>query len=117
MTSSYFFTLKNYSMLQIKSKSIAVKPLVLAALCATLFSFSGKMGTDSFEIRLNNKPVIQQYVTQKAAVKSLQLDQSVYNEQIDVYYSHCGQIGKDGSITIKDGQNKILKEWNFSDAV
>ena len=32
-----------------------------------------------------------------------------------IKYHHCGQVGKSRSITIKDGQNKILKEWHFAD--
>ncbi|MFI5133349.1 MAG: hypothetical protein ACHQEB_03380 [Chitinophagales bacterium] len=88
----------------------------MVALCATLFSFAGKMGGEGFEIYLNNKLVLQQFGSQVSNVKSLQLDQRFLNDQLSVKYYHCGQAGKNRSISIKDGQNKILKEWRFADA-
>jgi hypothetical protein len=33
-----------------------------------------------------------------------------------VKYYHCGQVGKNRVITVKDSENKILKEWRFADA-
>lgn len=98
----------------IKKKSIAVITLLMT--CATLFSFSSLPGGDSFEIYVNKKLVIQQYVTQMTAVKNISLYQNKDNDKIDVVYSHCGQTGRDRKITIKDGQNRILKQLNFADA-
>lgn len=99
-------------MKQMTFQSSAFKCLLLV--CATsLFSFSEKMGGDSFEIYLNGKMAVQQYVAMNQGLKTLQLDQSLYNDDITVYYSHCGKTGKDRSITIKDNQNRVLKTWHF----
>jgi hypothetical protein len=101
---------------QTKRKYRIVKPMVLVAICSILFSFSARMGGDSFEIYLNNRLVFQQFVTRQEGVKYLQLDRSLYNGQVIVYYSHCGQTGKGRSITIRDRMGRSLKEWHFSDS-
>jgi len=97
------------------SNGIAAKTLALLAICATLFSFSSYRGGDSFSIFLNNKLVFEQHVAMKEGTKSFELGKANYNDQLSVYYSHCGQPGKDRSIAIKDENNKTLKEWHFGD--
>ena len=97
-------------------KSIISKTMAFVAICATLFSFSPKPGGEGFEISLNNKVVLQQFGSQMDAVKSLALNQSTYNDQLTIKYHHCGKVGKNRVVTVKDGQNKILKEWHFADA-
>lgn len=96
-------------------KSIISKTMALVAVCAFLFSFAPKPGGEGFEIYLNNKVVLQQYGNEMNTVKSLQLNQSSVNDQLTIKYHHCGRVGKNRIVTIKDGQNKILKEWRFED--
>jgi len=100
----------------IKLKTRAVKLLALVVFSTAFSSFSGKMGGDSFEIYINKKLVVQQFVSQSSAVKSFQLDASNANSEIDIYYRHCGLTGKSRNIIVKDGENHLLKEWHFSDA-
>lgn len=100
----------------INFKSIAVKVLGLVVLSTAFSSFSGKLGGESFEIFINNKLVVQEFISKTSGVKSFQLDASNANAQVDIYYNHCGQVGKSRNITIKDGENHLLKEWKFSDA-
>jgi len=83
------------------SKLIAVKSLLILV-CATLFSFSPKRGGDSFEIVLNGKRVLQQFVYASKGVQTIQLAPTSDNDKLDIYYSHCGQVGKDRYITIKN---------------
>ena len=97
-------------------KSITSKTVAFVAICVTLFSFSPKPGGEGFEISLNNKVVLQQFGSQMDAVKSMSLNQGSYNDQLTIKYHHCGKVGKNRVVTIKDGQNKILKEWHFADA-
>jgi hypothetical protein len=97
----------------VQCKSAAIKCLLLVSLCTSLFSFSASKGGDSFEIYLDGKMAIQQYVTMQQGIKSLQLDQSLYNDELTIYYSHCGKTGTDRSITLKDAQNRVLKIWHF----
>lgn len=98
------------------SNRLWAKTLSLLAVCATLFSFSIYRGGDSFSIYLNNKLVFEQHVHMKEGVKSFELGKANYNDQLSIYYSHCGKPGKGRSIAIKDENNKTLKEWHFGDA-
>ncbi len=97
-------------------RSIAGRMLALVALSVGLFSFSGNFGADSYQIFINNKLVLKDYVTNQTSVKSFQLDPASANDEIEVYYSHCGQIGKGRAITIKDGQNRTVKSFQFAEA-
>jgi len=96
-------------------KSIISKTMLLVATAATLLSFTNK-GGEGFEILLNNKVVIRQFGKNLDAVQRLQLTQHSASDQLTVKYYHCGQVGKNRIITIKDEQNKTLKEWRFADA-
>ena len=98
------------------SKLIVAKSL-LVLVCATLFSFSSKRGGDSFEIVLNGKRVLQQFVYASKGVQTIQLAQTSDNDKLDIYYSHCGQVGKNRYITIKNEKDQPIKVWKFADAV
>ena len=98
------------------SKLIVAKSLLILV-CATLFSFSSKKGGDSFEIMLNGKRVLQQFVYASKGVQTIQLTQTSDSDKLDIYYSHCGQVGKKRSITIKNEKDQPIKVWEFADAV
>jgi hypothetical protein len=97
-------------------KFIVIRSL-LVLICAGLFSFSDKKGGDSFEIWLNGKKILQQFVHASNAVQTLQISPASDNDKLIIYYSHCGQVGKDRYITIKDENNRALKVWKFQDAI
>lgn len=99
-----------------KIKSSIATASVLMLLSFTLFSFTPPKGGEGFEIYLNSKLMVSQFGNQLNNVKSIQLDQNSPNDELTIKYYHCGQVGKNRSIVIKDGQNKILKEWHFADA-
>ena len=96
-------------------KSFISKTLALATICVTMFSFFPNPGGEGFEISLNNKVVIQQYGSDMNNLKSLELSQVSSNEKLTIRYHHCGKIGRNRVVTIKDGQNKILKEFRYED--
>ena len=98
------------------SKLIVAKSLLILV-CAMLFSFSSKKGGDSFEIMLNGKRVLQQFVYASKGVQTIQLTATSDNDKLDIYYSHCGQIGKNRYITIKNEKDQPIKVWKFADAV
>lgn len=81
------------------------------AICSTKSNFGG----EGFEVYLNDKLVLQQFGEKMNSVKSLQLDQSVSNGQLAIRYFHCGRPGKSRTVTIKDEQQVVLKEWRFGD--
>ncbi len=81
----------------------------------TFSSFTTKPGGEGFQIYLNSKLVVQHFGSELNKVGSIQLDRAALNDELTVKYHHCGQVGKNRSITIKDDHNKILKEWHFAD--
>ncbi|MET0393280.1 MAG: hypothetical protein ABW019_09070 [Chitinophagaceae bacterium] len=91
-------------------------PLLLAVFSVTMLSFAAAPGGDKFEIYLNNKLILEQFVTQRAGARYLTLHQTNYDDRISVSYSHCGQAGRDRVISIRDENNKVLKQWKFADA-
>jgi hypothetical protein len=78
-------------------------------------SFTNRWGGEGFEIYLNNKVVLQQFGKEMNTLKSIPLDRSLASSQVSVKYFHCGRAGKDRTITIKDDNNKTLKEWHYPD--
>jgi hypothetical protein len=96
-------------------KKPALIPMLVAGLCILFFSFTAKKGGDSFQIYVDGKLVVEQYVAVAKGVQSLQLGRSFSKEKIDVYYSHCGKPGKARVLSIKTADNKTLKNWKFAD--
>lgn len=94
-------------------KQFIFKSLMWVAMCASLFSFS-KIGGDSYSIQLNEKQILQHYVHSKAPTPSFSLNQSSPNDQLAVYYSECGKIGKERKLSIWDEKDNVLKEWQFT---
>jgi hypothetical protein len=97
-------------------KSIISKTMSLVAIAAALLSFSPKPGGEGFEISLNNKVLIQRFGNEMNNVSSLQLNPAASNDQLIVKYHHCGRVGKNRVISIRDGQNNLLKEFRYADA-
>ena len=99
-----------------KSKAMAIKSLGLVALLATMSSFSGTWGGDSYRVYVNNKLVLEEFVHNQKSVKSIQLNQNAADDQVSVYYSHCGKTGTARNLTIRDAKNKVVKEWTYANA-
>lgn len=97
-------------------KSLISKTMALVVISTTLFSFSPVAGGEGFEIYLNNKVVLQRFGNNINTVQSLQLSVASQSDQLSIKYHHCGKIGKDRVVTIKDSQNKVLKEFRYPDA-
>ncbi|HLF46586.1 MAG TPA: hypothetical protein VI548_09185 [Chitinophagaceae bacterium] len=87
----------------------------LLATSVALFSFNIPWGGDSFTIHLNDKLIVKQYLYGDKTIKSIELNQRNYNDELRISYSHCGTTGKDRTLAIKDQKGKVLKQWNFSD--
>ena len=97
-------------------KSIISNAIMLVATATALLSFSSNFGGEGFEISLNGKTLLQQYGKDLNTVKTLQLNQSSPNDKLTIRYYHCGRVGKNRIIAIKDAQDKLVKEWHFADA-
>jgi hypothetical protein len=96
-------------------KRIISKALALVTVCTFLFSFTLKPGGEGFEIFLNNKVIIQKFGTEINSVQNLSLNNSSADDKLTIKYHHCGRVGKNRIITIKDAQNNSLKEFRYAD--
>lgn len=97
-------------------KSIIGKTMMLVAIVTALLSFTPNFGGEGFEILLNGKVVLQQYGKDLNTAKTLELNSGSPNDKITIRYWHCGKEGKNRIVTIKDGQDRVIKKWLFKDA-
>jgi len=91
------------------------KPLIATTMLAGLFSLTAFAGGDVYEIYLNDKLVCRETYKTVSGSKELHLDKLNANDKLVIKYSHCGAVGKNRSIVIKDEKNNIIKEWKFTD--
>lgn len=94
---------------------LLVKAFLLAFVFIFCQSFFHK-GGDYYKVLLNGKMVAEQYLTHPAVIKSLSLNNANQNDRLAFYYSHCGKLGTNRVIVLKNDHGKILKEWKFNDA-
>lgn len=97
-------------------KSIIIKSFTLVAIAATLLSFNKNFGGEGFKISLNGKVLLQQFGKDMDVVKTLQLQSTSPGDQLTIQYYHCGRVGKNRIVSIKDGHNKLVKEFRFKNA-
>jgi len=102
-----------------QQQSRSCKPiwvLLFTTTMACMQSFTAKAGGEVFEIYLNNKLILSQPVHKPFTLHSLQLDKANKDDQLVIYYHHCGATGKKRTIAIKDDKGNTIKEWKFADA-
>jgi len=92
------------------------KTIAVLVISFALLSFSKDFGGEGFEIYVNGKVVLQQFGNEMNSVKSLQLNQNSPNDKITVRYYHCGRVGNNRTITVKDDENKVIKVWSYEDS-
>ena len=95
-------------------KTMISKAFALLAVAATMLSFSPS-GGEGFEILVNGKTVLQKYGREMDKVNVLQLANTAPTDKITFRYHHCGRVGKNRVVTIKDGDDKTLKVFKFTD--
>jgi hypothetical protein len=82
-------------------------------------STTARAGLDGYEIYLNDKLILKQYVNQPLNLESLGLTQANINDKLTIHYSQCNvpdKLGKNRSITVKDYKGNTVKQWRFTDA-
>ncbi len=90
----------------------------LVTLSFITFGFTTTVGLDSYEIYLNDKLILKQFVNQPLSLRKLQLDKANDNDRLRIYYRHCNtpETGTGRSIVVKDKRGNTLKKWEFADA-
>ncbi|MFT3705301.1 MAG: hypothetical protein QM802_23235 [Agriterribacter sp.] len=94
------------------------KMCMLVTIGFIALSFTTKFGLDSFEIYLNDKVVLKQYINQPLSLRTLQLSEVNKNDQLRIVYRHCTNKGSgtDRIIVLKNEKGQELKKWDFKDA-
>lgn len=82
----------------------------------TIASLHAGGGTDSFKVYLNNKLIYEHFLSQKFSLDALPLDEKNINDNLTFHYSHCGRIGTDRKLVVRDEKGKTLREWTFANA-
>jgi hypothetical protein len=109
----FIFSLKTFFMKQVH---IAAKIFSLFLILFFCQSFSGPSGGEYYKVLLNNKLITEQFLTKPVSMKTLSLTASNNNDHLTVYYSHCGNVGKDRSVSVRNQSGAVLKEWRFADS-
>ena len=84
----------------------------ILAVSVVFFSFAPRFGGEHYQIHVNNALRIQQVIAHQQEMPSLTLTTATLGN-ITVFYDHCGQIGKNRSLTIQNEQGKAVKTWSF----
>ncbi len=87
----------------------------ITAICLLLLSFSNKPGGEGFEVYLNNKLILQQFGSAMNKVQSISLPEGSAADQLVIRYHHCGKTVKNRTLTIKNGEEKVLKVFTYND--
>lgn len=88
--------------------------LLLAAV--GLFSFHAKNGGDICRIYLNGKLAHEQFVHADNSLKTVRLASFGDGDRVDVFFSHCGTMGKGRTLTFRNEKNEAVKVLKFADA-
>ncbi|HEX8060382.1 MAG TPA: hypothetical protein VF473_05570 [Cyclobacteriaceae bacterium] len=85
---------------------------MLVALCAVLSSFT-LPGAHSFQLYVDSRLIVDQYVTRNITIPKVALNAGEENNRVILKYSECGRTVSGRTLTLKDEQDKVLKEWHF----
>lgn len=96
-------------------KSLIAKTFSLMVIAATLSAFSSPAGGEGFEVYLNNKLILQKFGKSMNSVQTIRLEEGSANDELTIKYHHCGKVGKNRVLTIKDGKDNVLKSIRFAD--
>ena len=92
-----------------------VLAVLFLAISAMLFSFK-PLGGEGFQVLINNKVVLERFGKDMDAIKTLQLDQYAPDAKVTIKYYHCGKVGKNRTLTVRDENNKVIKQWKYQDS-
>lgn len=92
-----------------------VHALAGVALSGLLVSFvsTNDFGGHSVQVYLDSKLVLDQHINYKAEAPKLTLNPTEKFNQMIVKYNECGRTVTGRKLTLKDTDNKVLKEWSF----
>lgn len=89
-----------------------MKTMIKILAVSVFFSFAPRFGGEHYQIHVNNTLRVQQIIAHQKEMPSLTLSSAALGN-ITVFYDHCGQIGKNRSLTIQTEQGKAVNTWSF----
>jgi hypothetical protein len=60
--------------------------------------------------------VMAQFGQEMNAVKALPIPANQPTAQLTVKYHHCGRFGKSRMLSLRNQEQKLLKQWKFNDS-
>lgn len=100
-------------------KNAFSKSLLLVVFSSVFFAFTAKAGLDYYSIYIGKKLAFTRSVNQPLSLENLPISQADLDEQLVIQYYQCNtpdKTGKNRSISLKDKNGKVIKEWKFADA-
>ena len=91
-------------------------PVSLFAIVAFFSAFISPAGGEGFEIYVDNRLLIQKFNTDMKQLTNLQLSGSNAKSELKVKFYHCGMSGRDRSLSLRNANNQLLKQWQFSNS-
>jgi hypothetical protein len=91
--------------------------LLFAFFVIACFSFSvinDPKGGDTVEIYLDDKLVLRQFIHNDYSIKKISLSSDDRQKDLRVFYNHCGKIGVDRRIFLKNKQDKVVQSWSYA---
>ncbi len=87
----------------------------ILAVSVVFFSFAPRFGGEYYQIHVNNALRVEQVIAHVHELPTLTLSATSL-EQVTVLYDHCGQTGKNRSLTLLNEQGNNIKTWHFKDS-
>ena len=82
----------------------------------SLLSFTIPFGGDTYTVYINDKLLATQLVGHSSErLIPLPLYKLERKDQIRIHYNHCGKLGKNRKIMIRNDKSQLLKTWLFAD--
>ena len=102
----------------LKLKSTIQNILIMLALGLSATAYTPKLGLDSYEIYLNDKLIMKQFVNHPLNLRTLRLENASPQDELWVKYTHCTNkgAGSDRSIVLSDDKGHQLTEWKFANS-
>jgi hypothetical protein len=86
---------------------------LVICVCSVLFAFTTLPGAHSMKVYLDSKLMLDKYIDSRTDVAKLTLDPSEKHNNLVIQYSECGRTVTGRKLTLKDDDNKVLKDWKF----
>ncbi|HMR91979.1 MAG TPA: hypothetical protein PKC69_06680 [Chitinophagaceae bacterium] len=95
------------------SRRLMHTAIVLLVGSTLLSAFSLPRGGEGFEVYLDNKVVMQRFGKDLNKPATLSLAQAKPSSVLRIHYYHCGDMGKDRMLVLKDEQHKTVRKWGL----